>query len=526
MSVSVDLDAILQELGQFGRYQIRNYCWILLTILFSAVYNSQYIFAAGEIPYRCVVPECDTSPPQFETGGWGAWALPDAGGRCARLVPLDGECSPSSFHVNETQACDHWVYENQNTIVAEFDLACEEWKRTLVGTIHVAGVFATLPITGFISDTFGRRTALVLTSVAPAVVGVIRSFSTSYIMYLCFEFLEAVAGAGVYSTAFILALEMVGLDKRVLGGNLISSTFALGQVLTAGVAWLIPYWRTYLVVIYAPSVLFISYYWLIEESVRWLLSVGNKKEAARIIFKVAAMNRKKLSAETMKMLVEEPEPTKPQLNAQTPEKTEPQKSLFMQVLRSKTLMFRLSVCSFWWITLTFVYYGLSINSVSLSGNGYVNYILTSLVEIPGYCLSVVTLDRFGRKSSIMTAFIICGVSLIALPFVPESLPWMQTTLNLIGKLCISMAFSSIYIYTSELFPTQARHSLLAFCSMIGRIGALVAPQTPLLMAVMESLPYLIFGIMSGTSGLLMLLTPETLQAQLPDTVEQAEHMKK
>lgn len=46
------------------------------------------------------------------------------------------------------------------------------------------------------------------------------------------------------------------------------------------------------------------------------------------------------------------------------------------------------------------------------------------------------------------------------------------------------------------------------------------------MAVMESLPYLIFGIMSGTSGLLMLLTPETLQAQLPDTVEQAEHMKK
>lgn len=212
---------------------------------------------------------------------------------------------------------------------------------------------------------------------------------------------------------------MVGLDKRVLGGNLISSTFALGQVLTAGVAWLIPYWRTYLIVIYAPSVLFISYYWLIEESVRWLLSVGNKKEAARIIFKVAAINKKKLSAETIKMLVEEPEPTKPQINAQTPEKTEPQKSLFMQVLRSKTMIFRLSVCSFWWITLTFVYYGLSINSVSLSGNGYVNYILTSLVEIPGYCLSVVTLDRFGRKSSIMTAFIICGVSLIGLPFVPE-----------------------------------------------------------------------------------------------------------
>lgn len=57
---------------------------------------------------------------------------------------------------------------------------------------------------------FGRRTALVLTSVAPAVVGVIRAFSTSYIMYLCFEFLEAVVGAGVYSTAFVLGMLLCG----------------------------------------------------------------------------------------------------------------------------------------------------------------------------------------------------------------------------------------------------------------------------------------------------------------------------
>lgn len=209
---------------------------------------------------------------------------------------------------------------------------------------------------------------------------------------------------------------MVGLDKRVLGGNLISSTFALGQVITAGVAWLVPYWRTYTLVLYAPSVIFITYYWLIEESVRWLLSKGKNKEAARIIFKAAKMNRKKLSPDTIKLLTEEPEKL-PQLDDKAPTE-EDKKSILMQVVRSRTLMFRLLVCSFWWITLTFVYYGLSINSVSLVGNRYVNYILTSLVEIPGYCLSVLTLDRFGRKSSTMTAFIICALSLVAMPFVP------------------------------------------------------------------------------------------------------------
>ncbi|KAJ8723077.1 hypothetical protein PYW08_002989 [Mythimna loreyi] len=520
----IDLDAILLELGQFGRYQIRNYCFILVVILTAAVYNSQYIFAAGEIPYRCAVPECESSPPEFIAGSWGLWALPDGRARCERLVPIAQECAPSSFSANETKQCFSWVYENHDTIVAEFDLACEEWKRTLVGTIHVAGVFAALPVTAYISDMYGRRTALVITAVSPAVVGVIRAFSNSYIMYLCFEFLDAFVGSGVYSTSFILALEMVGLDKRVLGGNLISSTFALGQVVTASVAWLVPYWRTYTLVLYAPAIIFITYYWLLEESVRWLLSKGRNKEAARIIFKAAKMNRKKLSSDTIKLLTEEPEKL-PQIADNAPME-EDKRSILMQVLRSRTIMCRMLVCSFWWITLTFVYYGLSINSVSLVGSKYVNYILTSLVEIPGYCLSVLTLDRFGRKSSTMTAFIICGLSLVAMPFVPMSIPWLQTTLNLVGKLCISMAFSSIYIYTGELFPTQARHSLLGACSMAGRIGALVAPQTPLLMAYMESLPYLVFGVMAGTSGLLMLLTPETLKAHLPDTIEQAENMEK
>lgn len=42
------------------------------------------------------------------------------------------------------------------------------------------------------------------------------------------------------------------------------------------------------------------------------------------------------------------------------------------------------------------------------------------------------------------------------------------------------------------------------------------------MTYMEALPYIIFGIMAATSGLLMLLTPETLHIRLPDTVKQAE----
>lgn len=386
--------------------------------------------------------------------------------------------------------------------------------------MHSAGLFVALPLTAYVSDNYGRRIAFIATAVAPAFVGIGRSFSQNYVTYVILEFIEAVVGAGVYSSGFILALEMMGLNRRVLGGNIISCTFAVGQAAVALTAWAIPEWRTLTRVIYAPSFIFIFYFFFIEESIRWLLSIGNKKEAARIIFKAAAVNKKKLSSETIRQLTEEENTAENSKGSQAV--GEKQQSLALQVLKSRVIMSRLVICSFWWITVTFIYYGLSINSVSLAGNSYVNYILTALVEIPGYCISVLTLDRFGRKSSIMAAFFICGISLVCLPFIPNNLLWLQTCLNLLGKMCISMAFSSIYIYTSELYPTTLRQSLVAICSMSGRVGQVVAPQTPLLMAYMEALPYLIFGIMAAASGLLMMLTPETLHIRLPDTVKQAE----
>lgn len=44
------------------------------------------------------------------------------------------------------------------------------------------------------------------------------------------------------------------------------------------------------------------------------------------------------------------------------------------------------------------------------------------------------------------------------------------------------------------------------------------------MRVSPSLPYLVFGVLAWCAGALMLITPETLHAPLPDTVAQAERL--
>lgn len=53
---------------------------------------------------------------------------------------------------------------------------------------------------------------------------------------------------------------------------------------------------------------------------------------------------------------------------------------------------------------------------------------------------------------------------------------------LLGKMCISVCFNAIYVYTSELVPTSARGSLMGACSMLARVGSVLAPLTPLLVS--------------------------------------------
>lgn len=61
-------------------------------------------------------------------------------------------------------------------------------------------------------------------------------------------------------------------------------------------------------------------------------------------------------------------------------------------------------------------------------------------------------------------------------------PWLAFALYLFGKFTASASLINMVVYTSELFPTNLRQSLFAFCAMFGQIGSMIAPQTPLLVS--------------------------------------------
>lgn len=64
----------------------------------------------------------------------------------------------------------------------------------------------------------------------------------------------------------------------------------------------------------------------------------------------------------------------------------------------------------------------------------------------------------------------------------EGYAWLGVALFMAFEMLATFSYNIVYMYTSELFPTYTRNSMHAICSAVGRVGSLIAPQTPLLVS--------------------------------------------
>jgi Na+/melibiose symporter-like transporter len=208
------------------------------------------------------------------------------------------------------------------------------------------------------------------------------------------------------------------------------------------------------------------YFWVIPESIRWNLSKGKMEEVKKTLRRVAEVNGKTISENSLEKLTIVDESHS--------------KNSFFEVFKSTTLVLRLINCIFCWITCAFLFYGLTLNSVSLAGNAYLDFIFTSLIEVPAYFMCIYVVDKLGRKWSLSGSFFLTACSCFVFLFIPQDSPTGSLAIYLIGKFGSTVSFTVTYVITSELFPTPLRHSMMGACSTFGRIGSMVAPQAPLL----------------------------------------------
>ncbi|XP_052828494.1 organic cation transporter protein isoform X3 [Octopus bimaculoides] len=186
----------------------------------------------------------------------------------------------------------------------------------------------------------------------------------------------------------------------------------------------------------------------------------------------------------------------------------------------------LANCFLWKCVISMLYYGVTLNSVDMAGNRYVNFLLMILVEFPSHISAYYLFRFFDHRKPISFFMTFSGLNCIVSNFVAEGSFWFPLAMVILGKFGISAAFASIYLLSAEIFPTVVRGNGLGVASMFARFGSIFAPFILQLSSYVRWLPLSVYGLLSVVAGLLLLCLPETKHRDLPQTFDDLKAWKK
>ncbi|XP_014669625.1 PREDICTED: organic cation transporter protein-like, partial [Priapulus caudatus] len=166
-----------------------------------------------------------------------------------------------------------------------------------------------------------------------------------------------------------------------------------------------------------------------------------------------------------------------------------------------------------------IYYGIGLNTAALGGDLYISFLISGIVEIPGYLVTMYLMQTFGRKPAIIGLMITSGVSCLVASFLAGVSVPAAVALSMLGKLAVSGSFGAEYVFVSESYPSALRNTGLGVTLTMARTGAVVAPFIVLTGSAQHHLPYIIFCALAVASALLLLILPETKDRDMPDTLE-------
>lgn len=191
----------------------------------------------------------------------------------------------------------------------------------------------------------------------------------------------------------------------------------------------------------------LSYLWVTPESIRWLLSKGQKAKAIQLLKALAKQNKVTIDQELL-LNLHEP-------NASSDTSYTPLDLFKYPQLRAKTMLLSMA-----WVVCSALYYVLLLDQKDLSSNQFIGFFVTSAVQIPGVIFMLMTLERpfFGRQRSLTVMLILGGLCLLLVPFLPKE---VAVATSIVGRFCANSSFMVLYLFSTEQFPTVIRGENLA-----------------------------------------------------------------
>uniref|UniRef100_A0A8C3DKD1 Solute carrier family 22 member 7 n=1 Tax=Corvus moneduloides TaxID=1196302 RepID=A0A8C3DKD1_CORMO len=322
------------------------------------------------------------------------------------------------------QHCQHgWVYDHSqftSTISTQWDLVCEQrGLNQATATFFFIGVTMGAMVFGYLSDRFDPSQAAPL---GPSLPGEVLRVPAECCLPLP-------------------GMEWVDVQHRTFTGILTSIFWSVGNMLLALAAYLVREWHWLLVAVTGPCLLSIVCLWWVPESARWLIAKGKVKQAHRHLLRCARINGRKDFDTLTRMATD---------------KNMGGSYSYISLFRTPVLR-KISLCSgVVWFGVAFSYYGMSMNLTGFGLNIYLSQFVFGIIEIPAKMVMYVLVNRVGRRQSQAWTLILTGLCIGANIVIPKPFTSLRSAVAIMAKGFSEAAFTTVYLYTSELYPTILR----------------------------------------------------------------------
>ncbi|XP_076676170.1 organic cation transporter protein-like isoform X2 [Andrena cerasifolii] len=419
------------------------------------------------------------------------------------------------------EKCTSFKYDKRvfkETIITEWDLVCDrEQLANFVQSCTMFGVLIGNLVFSIMADRIGRKKPLMIAIALQSLTGFMSAFVPWYELFLVFKLISAIATGGTMLVSFVLLMEIVGVEWRSIMSVLFHVPFLLGHLMNPLISYLTRTWDGFQMAVSIPSIFLLSYYWIIPESPRWLLAVGKLSKAEKILVKAAGRN--KIPIENVKTAIDAYEG-----NVRSRVKQNEKKYNITHLFRTPNLRLKtICICVNWFVCGS-CFFGLAQYMGYLDGNIFVNVAISAAVELPGTIIVLFLISRVSRLRILIGGNLLSGVSLLLLTVISNSTATvLLATLGLVGMV---ISFPTVYLYSSEAFPTVVRNIGVGLGSICARTGSMIAPYIATMGKIQPWLPPVLFGVGPLVGASLCLLLPETMNCKLPDTLEDGENFGK
>uniref|UniRef100_U3FHP5 Solute carrier family 22 member 4 n=1 Tax=Callithrix jacchus TaxID=9483 RepID=U3FHP5_CALJA len=526
-----DYDEATAFLGEWGPFQRLIFFLLSASIIPNGFTGLSSVFLIGTPAHRCRVPDAANL-----SSAWRNHSVPlrlqdgrEVPHSCRRYrLATIANFSALGLEPGrdvdlgqlELESClDGWEFSQDvysSTVVTEWNLVCgDDWKVPLTTSLFFVGVLLGSFVSGQLSDRFGRKNVLFATMAIQTGFSFLQIFSISWEMFTVLFVIVGMGQISNYVVAFILGTEILGKSVRIIFSTLgVCTFFAVGYMLLPLFAYLIRDWRMLLLALTVPGVLCVPLWWFIPESPRWLISQRRFREAEDIIQKAAKMNNIAVPAVIFDSVELQ------ELNT-----LKQQKAFIMDLFRTQNIAIMTIMSLLLWMLTSVGYFALSLDAPNLHGDAYLNCFLSALIEVPAYIIAWLLLRTLPRRYIIAAVLFWGGGVLLFIQLVPADYYFLSIGLVMLGKFGITSAFSMLYVFTAELYPTLVRNMAVGVTSMASRVGSIIAPYFVYLGAYNRMLPYIVMGSLTVLIGIITLFFPESLGTTLPETLEQMQKVK-